>query len=108
MRKAARLTAGSRAGSLPDVTQRAVEAGRPRLALTVGDPAGIGPEVVLKALARRDLPPAALVVYGPLSVLLDRALRFGLRTPEELGARVVDVPLTGALRLGETSAVGGA
>jgi len=24
---------------------------RPRLALTVGDPAGIGPEIVLKALA---------------------------------------------------------
>ena len=76
--------------------------------MTVGDPAGIGPEVVLKALAAGDLPPAELVVYGPLSVLRDRARRFGLRGPEELGLRVVDVPLTGALRLGENSAVGGA
>src|SRR5262249_51205335 len=80
----------------------------PRLALTVGDPAGIGPEVILKALAARDLPQADLVVYGPLGVLRDRARRFGLRGPDELGVRVVDVSLKGALRLGATSAIGGA
>jgi 4-phospho-D-threonate 3-dehydrogenase / 4-phospho-D-erythronate 3-dehydrogenase len=31
------------------------DAGRPLLAITMGDPAGIGPEVVLKALAHRDV-----------------------------------------------------
>ena len=34
--------------------------GRPRLALTLGDPAGIGPEIVLKALALRELPDGGL------------------------------------------------
>jgi 4-hydroxythreonine-4-phosphate dehydrogenase len=79
----------------------------PRLAITVGDPAGIGPEVILKALARADLPPAELVVYGPLSVLRERAARFGLRTPESLGVPIRDVPVDGALRLGVTSPEGG-
>jgi|SRR5438552_4925010 len=79
----------------------------PRLALTVGDPAGIGPEVVLKALASKDLPAAELFVYGPLSVLRERAARFSLRAPEDLPARMVDVPLDGAIRLGATSPVAG-
>jgi 4-hydroxythreonine-4-phosphate dehydrogenase len=76
-----------------------------RLALTVGDPAGIGPEVVLRALAREDLPPADLVVYGPLSVLRERAARFGLPPPDP--ARVVDVPCDGEIRLGATSPAAG-
>jgi 4-hydroxythreonine-4-phosphate dehydrogenase len=78
-----------------------------RLAVTVGDPAGIGPEVVLKALGRGDLPAADIVVYGPASVLRDRATRFGLRSLDALGARVVDVPLTGEVRPGVTSPAAG-
>src|SRR5947207_5929713 len=78
-----------------------------RLALTVGDPAGIGPEVVLKALARADLPPAEMIVYGPVSVLRERAERFSLPPPESLGVRVEDVPIAGPLRLGATSPEGG-
>ena len=80
---------------------------RPRLAITVGDPAGIGPEVVLKALARGDLPPAEIAVYGPVSVLRERALRFGLRAPESLGVRFEDVPVTSVLKVGVTSPEGG-
>ena len=38
---------------------------RPRLALTLGDPAGIGPEIVLRALASPECPRAEWVVYGP-------------------------------------------
>ena len=79
----------------------------PRLALTVGDPAGIGPEVVLKALAAPDLPPGEFVVYGPASVLRERASRFSLRPLEDLPARVVDVPLEGEVPLGVTSPAGG-
>lgn len=42
---------------------------RPRLALTAGDPAGIGPEIVLAALADPELARAArLVVLGPGSL----------------------------------------
>lgn len=36
---------------MPPVTTRPLMTKRPRLAVTLGDPAGIGPEVVLKALA---------------------------------------------------------
>jgi 4-hydroxythreonine-4-phosphate dehydrogenase len=79
----------------------------PRLALTVGDPAGIGPEVVLRALAASDRPEATVTIYGPAASLRDRARLFGLRGLEELDAALVDVPLTGELALGRTSAVAG-
>jgi 4-hydroxythreonine-4-phosphate dehydrogenase len=78
-----------------------------RLALTVGDPAGIGPEVVLKALAAPDRPRAEVTVYGPVEVLRDRARAFSLRAPEDLGATLVDVPLEGPITLGRTSRAGG-
>ncbi|HEY8151358.1 MAG TPA: 4-hydroxythreonine-4-phosphate dehydrogenase PdxA, partial [Vicinamibacteria bacterium] len=78
-----------------------------RLALTVGDPAGIGPEVVLRALARTDRPAAEMIVYGPASVLRERAARFGLRPIESLGTRVVDVPARGPVPPGVTSPAAG-
>jgi 4-hydroxythreonine-4-phosphate dehydrogenase len=79
----------------------------PVLALTVGDPAGIGPEVVLRALASPERPRASAIVYGPMASLLDRARRFGLEPPQERGARVVDIPLAGPIALGRASAEGG-
>jgi 4-hydroxythreonine-4-phosphate dehydrogenase len=78
-----------------------------RLALTLGDPAGIGPEVVLKALAAPARPAAACVVYGPVAVLEERARRFGLRPPGDLGVELVDVPLTGPVALGRISPAAG-
>jgi 4-hydroxythreonine-4-phosphate dehydrogenase len=43
---------------------------QPRLAITIGDPAGIGPEIVVKALAQRTLAEFAIpVVVGDLAVL---------------------------------------
>jgi 4-hydroxythreonine-4-phosphate dehydrogenase len=54
----------------------------PTLGLTMGDPAGVGPEIVLKAL--RDLAPReaagefALVVIGTASCMADAAARLGL------------------------------
>ena len=45
---------------------------RPRIAVTMGDPAGIGPEVVLKALANPDLAQVAdITVIGERSLLLE-------------------------------------
>jgi 4-hydroxythreonine-4-phosphate dehydrogenase len=76
---------------------------KPRLALTVGDPAGIGPEIVLKALADPSRPEAEIVVYGPRIALEDRARRFGLAAPEAGGARVVDVGLDAEVPLGRVS-----
>jgi len=78
-----------------------------RLGITVGDPAGIGPEVVLRALAASDRPPADTIVYGPMASLLDRAQRFGLALPQDLGVRVVDVASGGPIALGIASAAGG-
>jgi len=43
----------------------------PAIAITLGDPAGVGPEVVLKALANRAaLPPAELTIVGTRSQLV--------------------------------------
>jgi len=64
---------------------------RPRLALTVGDPAGIGPEIVLKALAHAEAPKAEWVVYGSKEVLRVTASRMGLPSAEASGASIVDV-----------------
>jgi 4-hydroxythreonine-4-phosphate dehydrogenase len=80
---------------------------RPRLALTVGDPAGIGPEVVLRALADPSRPDAEAVVYGSAQVLDERAERFGLARLDALGVPVVDVPLAGPCPLGVSSATAG-
>lgn len=80
------------------------EARRSRLALTIGDPAGIGPEVVLRALAAPELPEVDVVVYGSASVLAERARLFGLR---EVGVRVVDVPVAGPIPLGRTHPAAG-
>ena len=63
----------------------------PRLALTVGDPAGIGPEIVLKALAHQEAPAAEWVVYGSKEVLKVTAARMGLSTVEASGAKIEDV-----------------
>jgi 4-hydroxythreonine-4-phosphate dehydrogenase len=71
----------------------------------MGDPAGIGPEVVLRALADPACPRAEFEIYGPLTVLEERARLFGLALPAAL--RVVDVPVEGELPLGRVSAAGG-
>ena len=77
-----------------------------RLALTVGDPAGIGPEIVLKALASGERPAADWTAYGPRAALDERARRFGLLPIAELGVPVVDVG-GGDFQLGCVSAEGG-
>ena len=79
----------------------------PRLALTLGDPAGIGPEVVLKALASADRPAAEVTLYGSAANFTERARRLGLKDAHELDVRMVDVPAGGSLELGRVSAVAG-
>ncbi|MDJ1182246.1 4-hydroxythreonine-4-phosphate dehydrogenase PdxA [Roseofilum casamattae] len=68
-----------------------------RLAITLGDPMGIGPEVVLKALADRQLTDEIeMTVVGSLSILRDTYARLAggsepVANPEELS--VLDCPL---------------
>ncbi|PSB30068.1 4-hydroxythreonine-4-phosphate dehydrogenase PdxA [Stenomitos frigidus] len=89
---------------------------RPRLAMTLGDPAGIGPEVVLKALA---VPPVDcdITVVGSRSRLIAtyqqlRSLKAALplANPEQL--QMLDVPLAPSLEqqivVGQESVASGA
>ncbi len=75
----------------------------------MGDPAGIGPEIVLRALASPQLPvaPADLRVYGWRAALDERARRFGLSPLAGLGVECVDVDPGGAVALGVVSAAAG-
>ena len=66
-------------------------AARPRLAVTVGDPAGIGPEITLKALMHGDARAAEWIVYGSRSVLDDCAIALGLKSLATLGVALVDI-----------------
>jgi 4-hydroxythreonine-4-phosphate dehydrogenase len=78
-----------------------------RLALTVGDPAGIGPEVVLKALAADDRPRAVITVYGCALSLAERARQLSLAPIDALDAVLVNVPLAAPAPLGQVSAAAG-
>jgi 4-hydroxythreonine-4-phosphate dehydrogenase len=78
-----------------------------RVAITVGDPAGIGPEVVLRALAAPGRPPSEVVVYGPLAVLEERARGFSLPRLADLEARGIDIPCREPVALGRISSAGG-
>jgi 4-hydroxythreonine-4-phosphate dehydrogenase len=74
----------------------------PRIGLTAGDPGGVGPEVVVKTLARPALlPPAAYVLFADPAVIEAEKARLGLAldlrtleagTPAEPGAFLVPVP----------------
>src|ERR1035438_3187035 len=60
---------------------------RPVIALTLGDPAGVGPEIVLKALADPDLAPLARwIVVGDAAVVRDAERVTGIK----LAARLHD------------------
>ncbi|MFP3943709.1 MAG: 4-hydroxythreonine-4-phosphate dehydrogenase PdxA [Alphaproteobacteria bacterium] len=66
----------------------------PPLALTMGEPAGIGPEITVKAWAerRRGVPP--FVYLGPAGLLRDTARMLGLDVPvQEVAAPGEAVPL---------------
>jgi 4-hydroxythreonine-4-phosphate dehydrogenase len=70
---------------------------RPRLILPIGDPAGIGPEVVAKALAAIDPELAVITVIGSRELL-----------PADLGYPVIDWPLPEPIQVGIGNAASGA
>ncbi len=77
----------------------------PVVAITAGDPAGIGPEIVLRAIARPEVRAACVPhVVGPREVLDAVARRLGL--PPAPQVEPIDTPLDG-LAPGQVSAAAG-
>jgi len=87
---------------------------RPRLAVTLGDPAGVGPELVLRLLADEQVArECQLVVYGsvPLAKRVAEAARLSFSfDPLPNGHTWVDIPFPEAMTLqpGEVAAACGA
>ena len=86
----------------------------PHLALTIGDPAGIGTEVVLKALADLNLN-CKITVIGSSSVLqttYEHLLRHSDLSPEDLAdpqtLQIIDRPFKKSFHWGEGDASTGA
>jgi 4-hydroxythreonine-4-phosphate dehydrogenase len=66
---------------------------KPTIAITMGDPCGVGPEIVLKAVAsRRVLSVAEPVIIGDYALLNTVAGRLSLRFPKR---RIIDIPALG-------------
>ena len=95
-----------------------MSAARPLLAVTLGDPNGIGPEIVLRAAhAPRARAAARLVAVGSAGVLSEQARRLGLGPVAQVSApdagasdealAVWDPGLDDGFAWGETSAAGG-
>ena len=73
------------------------------IGVTLGDPAGIGPEVLAKALAQsRSM--ADLVIYGPRWAIDDGANVAGVDLPTDLDIRDVGVPRPNDFRIGTINA----
>ena len=67
---------------------RAPRRGLPRIGITMGDPAGIGPEVVLKAVAEREvLDTCAPVIVGDAQLLAHTARKLNLQCGYEVVRR---------------------
>ncbi|RYY52048.1 MAG: 4-hydroxythreonine-4-phosphate dehydrogenase, partial [Comamonadaceae bacterium] len=81
-----------------------------RIAVTTGDPNGIGPEIVLKALAALEGEPRVqATVFGSRAVLERAAAATGLQSLlPRLDVREAGAIDPGALRWGEVSAAAGA
>ncbi|MEJ7928953.1 4-hydroxythreonine-4-phosphate dehydrogenase PdxA [Ramlibacter sp. AN1015] len=81
-----------------------------RIAVSVGDPNGIGPEIVLKAIdVLGPQPPVRIAVFGPASVLERAAQATGLqRLLPSIDLRATGELAAGAARFGEVNAQAGA
>ncbi|MEM6328025.1 MAG: 4-hydroxythreonine-4-phosphate dehydrogenase PdxA [Bacteroidota bacterium] len=74
----------------------------PTLALSLGDPGGIGPEIVLRTARDEDLTARArLVAVGPASILQEQAEALGLG-PVAIVSSCAELPSSGALGVIDT------
>jgi len=75
----------------------------PKIAITMGDPAGVGPELCVRLLSETDVALRCRpVVFGSAAVLQKASEAIGLKLPE--GFEVQDISLTGELTIGKVSA----
>jgi 4-hydroxythreonine-4-phosphate dehydrogenase len=88
---------------------------RLRLAITLGDPAGIGPEVVLKSLTPEILAVANITIVGSKrllqqhhSYLQDSALLEKRSVADPSGLQILDIALDSRITIGQPSAASGA
>ena len=82
---------------------------KPAIAVTMGDAAGIGPEVVVKALgdaAIADL--ASFILVGSREIYQSTAERLAIRLPPNVQYDDLGVPPAGEFSMGQASAVCGA
>jgi 4-hydroxythreonine-4-phosphate dehydrogenase len=77
-----------------------------RIAISLGDPAGIGPEIVVRALAER--PDADVVVFGDEGVLARAAVATGTAPLSSARVRAVTALGAGEVVPGKPNDVGGA
>lgn len=73
-----------------------------RVVIPIGDPAGIGPEVTLKALAQLNQPEVQITLVGSRSVLESVA------TSPGLSHRLIDIPLPEPITIGQGDRASGA
>ncbi|MCE2459182.1 MAG: 4-hydroxythreonine-4-phosphate dehydrogenase PdxA [Pseudomonadales bacterium] len=78
-----------------------------RIGITLGDPAGIGPEVAVKALNATGRPSADYVLYGPAWALDLGADQAGLSIPDDCDLVDVDVPRAADFQVGTVAAACG-
>ena len=78
----------------------------PRIALTTGDPHGIGPEVLVRALAADHPQPFEPLVFGPLDAVERAAEQLDLAPPKVHGTGG-DLPEWEALEAGIAACLGG-
>lgn len=82
-----------------------------KLAISLGDPAGIGPEVVLKALAETNLTENySLTVIGSLEILKNthQALKNSSKLVDPETLSIIDIPTKTTITIGEGNAESGA
>ena len=78
-----------------------------RIGITLGDPAGIGPEVAVKALNAEDVPNADYALYGPAWALQLGVDQAGQGLPVNCELIDVDVPRAPDFQIGKVTAACG-
>lgn len=78
-----------------------------RVGITLGDPAGIGPEVAVKALNADDVPAADYVLYGPAWALQQGTEQAGQAVPGNCEVVDVNVPRAPDFQIGKVTAACG-
>jgi 4-hydroxythreonine-4-phosphate dehydrogenase len=79
----------------------------PKIAITMGDPAGVGPELCVRLVAETDIVSRCKpIIFGSSKILFNAAQILGLNIPDAVVVR--DIPFEGELVPGKVDAICGA